>query len=211
MRFDIFSDVVCPWCYIGKRRFARALTLRPDIQPEVAWRAFQLNPDLPRDGMDRAEYVAMKFGSGRRSEEVYKRVTEAGVAEGIDFRFDKIKRTPNTTDAHRLLLYAQGAKAQEAVVDRLFVGYFTEGADIGDTETLAALAGEAGLETDPVRRFLTTEQGREQVMEDLSLAYRMGITGVPCFILQGKYALPGAHEPEAFQPLFDLAKQEATA
>ena len=209
MRFDIFSDIVCPWCYIGKRRFARALTLRPDIQPEVAWRAFQLNPDLPRDGMDRAEYVAMKFGSGRRSEEIYKRVTEAGIAEGIDFRFDKIKRTPNTTDAHRLLLYAQGAKAQEAVVDRLFVGYFTEGADIGDTETLTALAGEAGLETDPVRRFLVTEQGREQVMEDLSLAYKMGITGVPCFILEGRYALPGAHEPEAFQPLFDLAKQEA--
>ncbi len=209
MRFDIFSDIVCPWCSIGKRRFARALTLRPDIQPEVAWRAFQLNPDLPRDGMDRAEYVAMKFGSGRRSEEIYKRVTEAGIAEGIDFRFDKIKRTPNTTDAHRLLLYAQGAKAQEAVVDRLFVGYFTEGADIGDTETLTALAGEAGLETDPVRRFLVTEQGREQVMEDLSLAYKMGITGVPCFILEGRYALPGAHEPEAFQPLFDLAKQEA--
>ncbi len=209
MRFDIFSDIVCPWCDIGKRRFARALTLRPDIQPEVAWRAFQLNPDLPRDGMDRAEYVAMKFGSGRRSEEIYKRVTEAGIAEGIDFRFDKIKRTPNTTDAHRLLLYAQGAKAQEAVVDRLFVGYFTEGADIGDTETLTALAGEAGLETDPVRRFLVTEQGREQVMEDLSLAYKMGITGVPCFILEGRYALPGAHEPEAFQPLFDLAKQEA--
>ena len=211
MRFDIFSDVVCPWCYIGKRRFARALNQRLDIRPEISWRAFQLNPDLPRDGMDRAEYVTMKFGGGRRAEEIYKRVTEAGLGEGIDFRFDKIRRTPNTTDAHRLLLYAAGAKAQDAVVDRLFVGYFTEGADIGDTETLAALAGEAGLEIDPARRFLTSEQGRETVMEDLSFAYRMGITGVPCFILEGKYALPGAHEPEAFQPLFDLAKQEAAA
>jgi len=211
MRFDIFSDVVCPWCYIGKRRFARALTQRPDIQPEVSWRAFQLNPDLPREGMDRAEYVAMKFGGGRRAEEIYKRVTEAGLGEGIDFRFDRIRRTPNTTDAHRLLLYAAGAKAQDAVVDRLFVGYFTEGADIGDTDTLAALAGDAGLEIDPARRFLASEQGRETVMEDLSLAYKMGITGVPCFILEGKYALPGAHEPEAFQPLFDLAKQEAAA
>ena len=211
MRFDIFSDVVCPWCYIGKRRFARALTQRPDIRPDVSWRAFQLNPDLPREGMDRAEYVAMKFGGGRRAEEIYKRVTEAGLGEGINFRFDRIRRTPNTTDAHRLLLYAAGAKAQDAMVDRLFVGYFTEGADIGDTDTLAALAGDAGLEIDPARRFLISEQGREMVMEDLSFAYKMGITGVPCFILEGKYALPGAHEPEAFQPLFDLAKQEAAA
>ena len=107
--------------------------------------------------------------------------------------------------------YAAGAKAQDAMVDRLFVGYFTEGADIGDTDTLAALAGDAGLEIDPARRFLISEQGREMVMEDLSFAYKMGITGVPCFILEGKYALPGAHEPEAFQPLFDLAKQEAAA
>ncbi len=211
MQIECWSDVVCPWCYIGKRRFARALTQRPDIRPEVSWRAFQLNPDMPPDGMDRAEYVAMKFGGGRRAEEIYKRVTEAGLGEGIDFRFDKIRRTPNTTDAHRLLLYAAGAKAQDAVVERLFEGYFTEGADIGDTDTLAALAGEAGLEIDPALRFLTSEQGRETVMEDLSLAYRMGITGVPCFILEGKYALPGAHEPEAFQPMFDLAKQEAGA
>ena len=209
MRFDIFSDVVCPWCYIGKRRFARALDRRADISPEVAWRAFQLNPDLPPEGMDRGEYVAMKFGSGRRAEEIYQRVTDAGTAEGIDFRFDKIRRTPNTTDAHRLLLYAAGAKRQEAMIDRLFVGYFTEGADIGEADTLAALAGDAGLEIDPARRFLESGQGRDLVMEDLSLAYRMGITGVPCFILDGKYALPGAHEPEAFQPLFDLAKQES--
>ncbi len=211
MRFDIFSDVVCPWCYIGKRRFGRALDTRPDIQPDIAWRAFQLNPDMPREGMDRAEYMAMKFGSGRKADEIYRRVTEAGTAEGIDFRFDKIKRTPNTTDAHRLLLYAQGAKRQEAMLNRLFEGYFTEGADIGDTETLTALAGEAGFEPTAVREFLTGEQGREQVMEDLSLAYKMGITGVPCFILEGRYALPGAHEPEAFQPMFDLAKQEQPA
>ncbi len=211
MRFDIFSDIVCPWCYIGKRRFARALDQRPDVRPEVSWRAFQLNPDLPRDGMDRAEYMAMKFGSGKRAEEIYRRVTEAGVAEGIDFRFDLIKRTPNTTDAHRLLLYAASEGAQDAVLNRLFVGYFSEGADIGDADTLASLAGEAGLEAEPVRRFIVGEDGREQVMQDLSLAYRMGITGVPCFILEGKYALPGAHEPEAFQPLFDLALQEAPA
>ncbi|MBM3531576.1 MAG: DsbA family oxidoreductase [Alphaproteobacteria bacterium] len=209
MRFDIFSDIVCPWCYIGKRRFARALGQRPDIAAEVAWRAFQLNPDLPRDGMDRAEYVAMKFGGGRRAEEIYQRVAEAGVAEGIDFRFDRIKRTPNTTEAHRLMLYAAGGGAQDRMLDRLFVGYFSEGADIGDQDTLASLAGEAGLEIEPARRFLAGEQGRDLVMQDLSLAYRMGISGVPCFILDGKYALPGAHEPEAFQPMFDLALQES--
>jgi len=209
MRFDIFSDIVCPWCYIGKRRFARALGQRPDVSAEIAWRAFQLNPDLPREGMDRAEYVAMKFGSGRRAEEIYQRVTEAGIAEGIDFRFNLIKRTPNTTEAHRLMLYAAGGGVQERMLDRLFVGYFTEGADIGDSNTLATLAGDAGLEIEPARRFLAGEQGRDLVMQDLSLAYRMGITGVPCFILDGRYALPGAHEPEAFQPMFDLALQEA--
>ena len=140
---DIVSDTICPWCYIGKRRFERALQISGRTDVALSWRPFQLNPDMPREGMDRAEYMAMKFGSGRKADEIYRRVTEAGVAEGIDFRFDKIKRTPNTTDAHRLLLYAQGAKRQEAMLNRLFEGYFTEGADIGDTETLITLAGDA--------------------------------------------------------------------
>ena len=208
MRFDIFSDIVCPWCYIGKRRFARALGQRPDVDALVAWRAFQLNPDMPAEGMDRQEYITMKFGGGRRADEIYRRVSEAGAAEGLEFRFDLIRRTPNTTNAHRLIRYAGEADMQEPVLDRLFVGYFTEGADIGLTDTLATLAGEAGLEREPVRRYLDGEDGREAVMGDLALAYRMGITGVPCFILEGKYALPGAHEPEAFHPIFDLALQD---
>jgi len=207
MHFDIFSDIVCPWCYIGKRRFARALGQRPDVEALVAWRAFQLNPDLPREGMDRADYMKMKFGDARRAGEIYARVSEAGAGEGIHFRFDRITRTPNTTDAHRLLRYAATEGSQDALVDRLFVGYFLEGADLGDLDTLSQLGGEAGLEIAPARAFLEKEDGREEVMADLALAYRMGITGVPCFILEGKYALPGAHEPEAFHPLFDLAKQ----
>jgi len=209
MHFDIFSDIVCPWCYIGKRRFARALGQRPDVEALVAWRAFQLNPDLPRDGMDRAEYMKMKFGDARRADEIYARVTEAGAGEGIQFRFDRIARTPNTTDAHRLLRYAATEGSQDALVDRLFVGYFLEGADLGNLDTLSQLGGEAGLEIEAARAFLGSDEGRDEVMADLALAYRMGITGVPCFILEGKYALPGAHEPEAFHPLFDLAKQGA--
>jgi len=211
MHFDIFSDIVCPWCYIGKRRFARALGQRPDVEALVAWRAFQLNPDLPREGMDRADYMKMKFGDARRADEIYARVTEAGAGEGIQFRFDRITRTPNTTDAHRLLRYAATEGSQDALVDRLFVGYFLEGADLGDLDTLSQLGGDAGLEIAPARAFLGSDEGRNEVMADLALAYRMGITGVPCFILEGKYALPGAHEPEAFHPLFDLAKQGETA
>jgi predicted DsbA family dithiol-disulfide isomerase len=209
MRLDIFSDVICPWCFIGKRRLERALTMRPEPDLGLHWRAFQLNPDMPPEGMDRQHYVETKFGNRRRAEEIYERVTQAGQADGIAFAFAKIRRTPNTVQAHRLIRLAGRDGDQDAMVERLFAGYFLEGADLSDDATLAALASEAGLEQEAVIRYLAGEEDRGQVAADSQLAYRAGINGVPCFVVDGKFALSGAHEPEAFAPLFDAARAQA--
>jgi predicted DsbA family dithiol-disulfide isomerase len=209
MHIDIFSDVICPWCYVGKRRFERALALRPVAKLAVQWRAFQLNPEMPAEGMDRQAYLAAKFGDRRRAEDIYARVREAGEGEGIVFAFDKIVRTPNTVRAHRLIRYGGLQSLQNAVVDRLFAAYFEEGASIGDIDTLSALAAEIGMSAAEVRSFLDSDRGEREVEAELATAYRIGISGVPCFIVDGRYALPGAQEPEAFLPLFDLGEQEA--
>jgi predicted DsbA family dithiol-disulfide isomerase len=209
MRLDIFSDVICPWCFIGKRRLERALKSRPVADLGIHWRAFQLNPDMPPEGMDRQHYIETKFGNRRRAEEIYERVTNAGQADGIDFAFAKIRRTPNTVQAHRLIRLAGRSGDQEAIVERLFRGYFLEGADLSADEGLARLAADAGLEAGSIVAYLKGEEDRAEVEADSQLAYRAGINGVPCFVVDGKFALSGAHEPEAFAPLFDAARAQA--
>jgi len=210
MIIDIVSDVVCPWCYIGKRRFERALADRPQAQAQIGWRPFQLNPELPPDGMDRKDYLRAKFGDaggGRR----YEAVEAAGAGEGIPFRFDLIRRTPNTVLAHRLIRHAATLERQDAVVDRLFRGYFTEGADIGRPDTLADLAEEAGLDRPAVSRFLGGDGEREQVLAEDRYARELGIDGVPCFIFERKLAVSGAQAPEVFHQVLDRVAAEATA
>src|SRR5215469_8591405 len=138
MRIDIISDVVCPWCFIGKRRLEKALTLRPELAPEITWRPFQLNPDMPEQGMARADYMAAKFGDSAHSRRIHQTIAEAGASVGIEFAFERIKRSPNTRDAHRLVRFATSRGRGGAVVDRLFRGYFLEGRDVGDLVTLAA-------------------------------------------------------------------------
>ena len=209
MRIDIFSDVVCPWCFIGKRRLERALAERPQEQVEIHWRAFQLNPDMPVQGMPRQTYLQTKFGGPERAAQIYETIRENGRKEGLDFQFEKIGTTPNTVRAHRLIRFASDRGASDALVEKLFTGYFYDGQNIGEVETLADIAAEAGLDRDEAVDFLNGNEAVTDVLAETRFAYENGINGVPCFIFDRRYALAGAQEPEAFFPLFELVQNEA--
>jgi len=204
MQIDIISDVVCPWCFIGKRRLEKALVMRPDIETAITWRPFQLNPDMPAEGMARADYIATKFGDSGHSRRIHQTIAEAGTTVGINFAFDKIKRSPNTRNAHRLIRYATKQGAGSEVVTRLFEGYFLQGRDVGDLATLAAIAAEAGLDEREARAFLAGDSERDEIVAEDRNARRLGVNAVPCFIFAGQYAISGAQEPEFFLPVFDL-------
>ena len=185
MKIEIASDVVCPWCYIGKRRLERALALVKDLDVELRWLPFQLNPDMPKAGMPRAEYRKAKFGSLERSRELDARVIAEGKGEGIDFAFDRIERTPNTSAAHQLIAVAPD---QNKVVDALFRAYFEEGKDIGDPAVLVQIAKQSGVADWP-------HQARDVsgLEEDVRA---MGITAVPTFIFERRTGIAGAYPPE---------------
>lgn len=204
MRIDIFSDVICPWCFIGKKRLEKALDLRPSAQVILRWRAFQLNPDMPAGGMDRRQYLAAKFGGPDAAERIYDNVRVAGQRDAIAFAFERIPRTPNTVNAHRMIRFADRDGKQDAMVAALFQAYFLDGRDIGDAATLARLAAECGLDEKTAAAFLGGEEETETVLAEDIYARKLGIGGVPCFIFDGKYAVSGAQEPEAFLPVFDL-------
>ena len=209
MQIDIVSDVVCPWCYIGKRRLERALALRPDVSVSIAWRAFQLNPGVPPGGMPRESYLAGKFGSSAHAGRIYAGLAATGAAEGIRFAFERIRRTPNTRDAHRLIRFAALHGRAEPVVEGLFRAYFVDGRDTGERATLADIAAEAGLAREAAEGWLDGEAGLVQILEEDRNARRLGISGVPCFIVDRGYAISGAQEPAFFLPLFDLARNAA--
>ena len=211
MHIDIVSDVICPWCFIGKRRLEKALAQRPGIAAEITWRPFQLNPDMPPEGIERKAYLAAKFGSPAQAERVYARVAEAGATVGIPFAFERIRRTPNTRDAHRLIRHAASQGQAEPVVEALFNAYFIEGRDIGDRATLAEIAGRAGLEPAETREWLDSPAEAETVLAEDRGARRLGINAVPCFIFAGNYAVSGAQEPEFFLPVFDLVQSGGTS
>ncbi len=208
MRLDIFSDPICPWCFIGKRRLERALAARPDLQIEVHWRAFQLNPEMPAEGMDRQLYLELKFGGPAAAQRIYDTIAEAGVSEKIGFDFGAIRRTPNTVNAHRLIRRAGLEGKQDAVVEALFERYFLAGEDIGDTAILLKAAREAGLPSSDLEAFLAGAEEADVVRSEDALARRTGIQGVPTFIFANRFALSGAHEPEVLIQMFELAEQD---
>jgi len=207
---DIVSDVVCPWCYIGKRRLEAALATRAGPPPAVRWHPFQLNPDIPAGGVDRRSYLEQKFGGPERARDVYARVEAAGREVGIAFRFERIDRQPNTSDAHRLIAWAQKVAPASAdrLVERLFRAYFTEGVDIGVVDELARLAGESGCDPEAARAHLESAAGREELAEADSRMKSMGIGGVPFFIFNRRVAVSGAQPPEV---LADALAQAETA
>jgi len=210
MIVDIFSDPICPWCFIGKKRLNEALALRPDLPVTIRWRAFQLNPDMPAAGMDRQTYLNAKFGGSERAGQIYDRIRMVGQSVGIDFAFDKIRQTPNTVMAHRLIRFAQRPEINKAdlVTDMLFDAYFLNGETIGSVDDLLAVGEKAGIDREALTAYFETDEDTEEILAEDAHARRLGIGGVPCFIVDGKYALSGAQEPESFLPLFDMALQE---
>lgn len=205
IQIDVYSDTVCPWCYIGKRRLERALAARDDVLARVVWHAFQLNPDIPAEGLPRARYLSGKYGNPDRAENFHGTIARAGHAERIPFAFDAIRNTPNTVQSHRLIRLAERHACQDAAVEALFRAYFLDGEDIGDDGVLARIAHSVGVDRAVAAAFLAGDEERDTVIAEDLRARRMGINAVPCFIVNGAYAISGAQEPEAFFPLFDLA------
>lgn len=208
MRIEIVSDVICPWCFIGKRRLEQALAQRPDMQFEIGWRPFQLNPDMPREGADRKSYLEAKFGGPARAKEIYARVSAEGAKEGIAFDFDGIKRTPNTLAAHSVLRWALGAGVQNELKERLFRLYFLEGRDIGDYQVLADAAAAEGMDGALVRKLLEEGSDTDLIQQEDMTARQMGITGVPFFIFERKYGVSGAQPSEVLLQVIDKVAAE---
>ncbi|MEP7329194.1 MAG: DsbA family oxidoreductase [Betaproteobacteria bacterium] len=200
LTIDVVSDVVCPWCYIGKRRLEEALAqlrvAEPDLPVEVRWHPFQLNPDLPPEGADRQQYLERKFGGPQRAKEIYARVEAAGTTVGIPFAFDAIERQPNTLLAHRLIAWAQSRPEgnADALVESLFAAYFIDGLYLGDPEVLVARAQAAGFDPDDARALLASHELAEAVEGADRRARELGVSGVPFFIMDGKTAVSGAQE-----------------
>lgn len=209
MLIDIVSDTICPWCFIGKRRLERALASRPDLDVQIGWRPFQLNPDMPLEGMDRQRYLAVKFGGEARARRAYAPVMEAAAREGLGIDFDRIRRTPNTLASHRLIRWAGAAGVQHQTVEALFQRYFLRGEDIGDHTVLIEVAREVGMDADLVAQRLAEGRDADHVKAEDRTAREMGIRGVPCFVFARRYALSGAQDPEVILNVIDLAAREA--
>ncbi len=209
---DVYSDIVCPWCYIGKRKLEQALVRLGEQNVVVTpnWRAFQLNPDMPVAGMARKEYVAAKFGGPQRAQEIYARVTAVGNEVGIPFQFEKIERQPNTINAHRLIRLAGEQGQQDAVAEALFRAFFLEFLDIGDVATLSGIAASAGLNREAVYAYLSSDQGAAAAQQEDAVARQLGITGVPFFVFGGKYAVSGAQSAEVLLHAFEQAAGAVT-
>jgi len=209
MLIEVYADLICPWCYVGKARLAMALAARPQLRPELLHRPFQLNPDMPQGGLPRRVYLRLKFGSEERFAQVQDTIERTGRSAGIDFAFDRIERTPSTRDGHRLLAFAHPFGLQQALIDRLYRAYFLEGADIGDRDVLLSLAAQVGLPPEPVRHLLETDEGAEAIMRSDRQARHLGVTGVPFFVVDGRYALSGAQPPEVMIEMLDLVGQNS--
>ncbi len=187
----------------------RTVRRRPDLAFELIWRPFLLNPDMPRMGMARPDYVIRKFGGEDRARRMYETISETGRHEGIDFHFERIRRTPSSIDAHRMVRYAAGYGRATEMVEALFAAHFTDGHDIGDYSVLMEVAAACGLDTVAARRFLFSDAETEAVHADNLRAHRLGINGVPCFVVDGTHAIAGAQEPEVIERLLDIATVEA--
>jgi len=209
LSIEVVHDLVCPWCYLGLRRLMRTLRRRPDLLTDILWRPFLLNPDMPRAGLARADYVVRKFGGEERARRLYSSITEIGRAEGLQFRFERIRRTPSSVDAHRLVRWAAAYGRAAEVVEALFAAHFTDGRDIGDIHVLADIAVACGLDGPAVLGFLAGDGETDMVHGENLRAHRLGINGVPCFVVGGRHAIAGAQEPEVIERLLDVAVVDA--
>ncbi len=215
VQVDVVSDVMCPWCYIGKRRLEEAVESLDGVDVEIRWRPFQLDATLPPEGRDRREYLETKFGGPERAKEIYARIEDAGRDENLDFDFQAIKVSPNTIDAHRVIRWAANEKGevQDKLVEQLFKLYFMEGSNVGDHSVLIQAAKDAGMDEAIVGALLATDQDKDAVTQEIAVAQQMGVTGVPCFIIDNKYAVMGAQEAghiaEAIKQASEMKEVEA--
>jgi predicted DsbA family dithiol-disulfide isomerase len=196
LHIDVVSDVVCPWCYIGKRRLEAATALVPDIAVDVRWRPFFLNPWIPREGIDRKTYLETKFGSIARDSAIAERVVAAAAMDGLVYAPDKVSRQPNTLDCHRLILWSRSTTDPGRIKQRLMELYFAEGADLSDAETLVQAAIDCGMDSDLVRKLLTSDADVDRVEAEANSAKEAGIDCVPCFIFGGSVIVTGAQSPD---------------
>jgi predicted DsbA family dithiol-disulfide isomerase len=211
MSVDIYSDTVCPWCYLGKRRFELALAGRPQYEPRINWRPFELNPDLPWEGVDRAGYLASKFGDSAQIEASEAALLRHGSAVGLEFRFDLVKRLPNTRRSHLLIAHAARQGLSSEVVERIMQAYFEEGCNIGDVDELVRLGVEAGLSERETRSAMVLRAGQDGVVAAERHAAVLGINGVPTFIFDRQYSVSGAQEIETFAQVIDQVMELAAA
>lgn len=209
IRVDVVSDIMCPWCYIGKKRLETASYLLEGIELDIHWLPFQLDGTLPKDGKPRGEYLSEKFGGKERAQIAYTQIEETGAAMDIPFAFDLIEYSSNTMDAHRLIHWAEEEELQNQMAERLFQAYFMEGQNIGDDDVLAALSGEVGMDDDEVLDKLHTNLAKDIIKGKIAEAQKMGISGVPCFVLGQKYAVMGAQEPETLAEAITRTAVEA--
>ena len=208
---DIISDPICPWCYIGKANFEKAVEAKGYQPFDIFWRPFQLNPDMPKGGMDRRKYLEAKFGA-ERAETFYKQIEDHAKGAGLDVRFDLIERTPNTFDAHRLIRWSRSTGMQNAVVNQLFVRYFERGEDLGDRDLLLDVAESVGMERAVVKQLYDNDADRELLETEESTAREIGVNGVPTFIVANKHVVTGAQPPDLWENVLDElgASREAT-
>ncbi|WP_439579478.1 DsbA family oxidoreductase [Elioraea sp.] len=205
---EVVFDLVCPWCWIGLRRLTRTLALRPDLAADLTFQPFLLNPDMPARGIAHADYIQRKFGGEDRARRLHAAIAEVGRAEGLAFRFERILRTPATVDAHRLVRFAARDGRAAETVEALFTAHFAEARDIGDRVTLVQVAIETGLDAHGAAGFLASGEDTETVLVENLRSHRLGINGVPCFVVAGKHAIAGAQEPEVLERLLDVAMME---
>jgi predicted DsbA family dithiol-disulfide isomerase len=209
MQLDIFSDTICPYCVIGKRRLDQALAERPGLDVQINWLPFQLDPEMPIEGIDRKQHLAERFGSVETAMEQFEGMRQIGQAEGIDFRFDKIARSTNTFESHRMVYFAHAHGFQNEMVDALFAAYFTEGLFLGDHEVLVGLAAKIGLDGDEVRGFLNSDDAVEAIRTDEAQIRSMGIESIPLYVINGSMPLSGLQTKETFLQFLDRGASAA--
>ncbi|MSO92765.1 MAG: DsbA family oxidoreductase [Rhodospirillales bacterium] len=211
MDIAIISDTVCPWCYIGKRRLEKALASRPNLKVRQRWRPFLLNPEMPPEGIDRNAYLLRKFGSEARIRRIYGAIEEAGQSVEIDFAFDRIGRTPNSVNSHRLVRFAERSGLANEAVEAAFIAYFESGQNIGDTDVLTGIGKEIGLDPAGLRAYLESDEDVQFVYQENADAHRLGVSGVPSFLFNDHMILSGAHEPSVLVRMLDAAAAETAA
>ena len=199
---DIYSDTICPWCYIAKRKLQSAIEELPDYRFDILWHPYQLNPDMPLEGMNRKDYLNNKFGGKIQADKIYKEINEVGKNIGIYFQFEKIKKTPNTFASHKLLAIGHKYGKQNQIIESLFYSYFIEGKDIGNIDELLTIAQQNNVHSSATLQYLQSDIDKETILQEEDQARKIGIKAVPCFIINKDYVLFGAQEKENFFNIF---------